>query len=229
MPRTSPEETTPRIQSSSGVSSCSGSSSWTGVSCTVQIASHASVNSDIHRAPARTVRAPATSVTASPRPGLLWSRCTRARDDLSIPVVRRLGRALARIEIDVDETEALSVAVGPLPVVQQGPHRVLLHRHPRIDRIADGRDVLGEVRDPVGIVDAGGTVGLGNEAPFSPMITGGSCGCRACRSIRRSCSALGMIGQSGPNPVTGTPGVGTMSNGIGLSSPAAVSWSGCRS
>lgn len=64
--------------------------------------------------------------------------------------------------------------------------------------------------------------GSGKEAPFSPMITGGMSGWRPCRSISRSRSAPGMIGHSGPNPVTGTPGVGTMSKGIGLPSSAVV-------
>lgn len=53
--RTSPDETTPEIHpsASSGVFSCSGMSSWSGVSCAVQIASQARVKSTNHRPPAR--------------------------------------------------------------------------------------------------------------------------------------------------------------------------------
>ena len=76
MPRTTPDETTPRIQSSSGVSSCSGSSSCTGVSCTVQIASQARVKIDIHLAPTLVVAVTGT-LQSTPRGRWKGDGCLR--------------------------------------------------------------------------------------------------------------------------------------------------------
>ena len=65
------------------------------------------------------------------------------------------------VVVDVDESESLGEALGPLEVVQQRPHGVLLDRHAALARTPDGRDVTGEVRDALGIDERSGDgVGL---------------------------------------------------------------------
>ena len=54
--------------------------------------------------------------------GLIFRRSISARlvsDKFREPLIRRLGRALERLEIDVDHAEAAVVAFRPLEVIEQ--------------------------------------------------------------------------------------------------------------
>src|SRR3954447_4004067 len=74
-------------------------------------------------------------------------------DDVRVPVSGALDRALLCAVVDVDQAEALVVAVGPLEVVQQGPGEVAGQR----GALAGGRGAGGEVALQVvlafGVVD----------------------------------------------------------------------------
>ncbi len=50
-----------------------------------------------------------------------------SRDDLAIERGAQFWRSLLRCVIDVMQTEAIGVAVGPLKVVHQTPEKIALH------------------------------------------------------------------------------------------------------
>src|SRR5689334_23555993 len=53
--------------------------------------------------------------------------CAIAADDLPIPVKGVLGRALLRLEIHVNQAEALTIAFRPLEIVHQAPGKIAAH------------------------------------------------------------------------------------------------------
>ena len=63
----------------------------------------------------------------------------------------RLGDARLGGEVDVDDPEALVVALFPLEVVQQRPHAVAAH----VDAVGDGAGDRGEVA-----LEVGGALGV---------------------------------------------------------------------
>src|SRR5262245_66301526 len=78
--------------------------------------------------------------------------CPR-RDEVAVPVEAVLGHALERRVVDVDDPEALRVPVRPLEVVEHAPDEVPLHGCALRDRLRDRRDVVLDVRRPLGIVN----------------------------------------------------------------------------
>ena len=77
-----------------------------------------------------------------------------AARDLGEPARAVLRRALERLEVDVDQPEALAVAVAPLEVVHQRPHEVAAQVDAVGDRPVRGAEVAVEVRDPIRVGDA---------------------------------------------------------------------------
>src|SRR5690242_17297834 len=53
--------------------------------------------------------------------------CAIAADDLPIPVKGVLGRALLRLEIHVNQAEALTISFRPLEIVHQAPGKIAAH------------------------------------------------------------------------------------------------------
>ena len=78
----------------------------------------------------------------------------RGDDQVVVPVVARLRHSLEGLVVDVDEPEALLVALRPFEVVEQRPDEVAGDRHAvgkcRVDRV----EVALEVGDAARIVDA---------------------------------------------------------------------------
>src|SRR5262245_59122690 len=52
-----------------------------------------------------------------------------SRRRLAKPGGAELWRALLRLEVDMDETEAARIAVRPFEIVHRAPHEVALHRN----------------------------------------------------------------------------------------------------
>ena len=75
------------------------------------------------------------------------------RDHLLVPVERVLRDALLGLVVDVDQAEALLVAVGPLEVVEQRPGVVAGHRHAVLDRARELEQVAVHEVDALRIVD----------------------------------------------------------------------------
>src|SRR3954451_22856669 len=103
---------------------------------------------------ATTTTANAQSFTSPGRDRRGLRRALSRSDEVAVPVEAVLRHTLEGRVVDVDDPEALRVAVRPLEVVEQAPHEVALHRRPVGDRLRDGRGVRLEVRGPLGIVHA---------------------------------------------------------------------------
>src|SRR5262245_4281701 len=68
-------------------------------------------------------------------------RVARACDGVTVPASTVLRRALAGLVVDVDQAEALGIAVRPLEVVEQAPDEVALDARAVLQRACHGRDV----------------------------------------------------------------------------------------
>src|SRR5215208_485192 len=101
---------------------------------------------------------------ASPLGCPLWFDAVTARaamseiravgaDDLGVEAGARLGGALLGGEVDVDDAEALGVAVAPLEVVEEGPGEVAAEVDAGLDRAAGGAQVVAVVGDAQRVVD----------------------------------------------------------------------------
>src|SRR5262245_10947360 len=80
----------------------------------------------------------------SPLP-LMFRRSISARlasDEFREPSIRRLGRALERLEVDVDYAEAAAVAFRPFEVVEQRPDEIAAQFCTGGERAAGGSEVL---------------------------------------------------------------------------------------
>src|SRR5690606_14671284 len=75
-------------------------------------------------------------------------------DRVAVPVRAVLPGALTGGVVDVDEAEALGVAVGPFEVVQQRPREVPADVGARLDGPFHGGDVVAQVRDAPLVADA---------------------------------------------------------------------------
>src|SRR5690606_31145426 len=73
--------------------------------------------------------------------------------DTGVPECTRLGGALLRLVVDVDDAEPLVVAVRPLEVVQERPHEVAAHVDALLDRGVDRTQVGIDERETLRIVD----------------------------------------------------------------------------
>src|SRR6266516_6095378 len=107
----------------------------------------------------------------APEPRRRWSaaqcRCRRgmaveavAGDHLPIPVGAVLQHALLGGVVNVDQAEALGVALFPLEVVQQRPDEVAAQVHPGGDGALRRAEVAIQEADAVGIVDLALRVGV---------------------------------------------------------------------
>src|SRR6185295_14546919 len=99
---------------------------------------------------ARARQAPAVAIAGLALP----EARAAARDHLGVKAGARLGGAPKRPVVDVDDAEALRIAMAPLEVVEQRPGEVAAHGGALFDRAADGAEVLAQVSDAQGIVDA---------------------------------------------------------------------------
>src|SRR5688572_16531945 len=75
-------------------------------------------------------------------------------DDVAVPREARLGHALERLEVHVDDPEPLREPEGPLKVVEQRPEEVAADWNALVDRVPEGRQMSVDVRDPLWIGDA---------------------------------------------------------------------------
>src|SRR6478736_5842434 len=89
---------------------------------------------------------------------------TSGADVLDEPVVGGLRGPGQVLRVDVHDPEGLRVALGPLEVVEQGPHEVAADVGPRLAGRLGGVDVVAEVVDPVLVVDHRAPVGAVDEA-----------------------------------------------------------------
>src|SRR5215813_8776480 len=64
----------------------------------------------------------------------------------------QLGRALLRLEVDVDQPEAVPVPINPFEVVLRTPEEVPLHRYTIGRGTLELRKVRAQKHDPVGVV-----------------------------------------------------------------------------
>src|SRR5580765_557610 len=76
------------------------------------------------------------------------------RDDVAVPLARILDRARLRLVVDVDQAEAVLVALGPLEVVEDRPVEVALDRDAGRDRRRQLAQVARHEVDAIGIVHA---------------------------------------------------------------------------
>src|SRR5919201_6779594 len=96
---------------------------------------------------------PAISDPSCAQPLALTSRA-HARDEVPVPERAALGHARLRVEVDVDDAEALVVALFPLEVVEQRPHAVAAHVGAVGHRARQRREVTLQVGHPLGVLDA---------------------------------------------------------------------------
>src|SRR5262249_61524912 len=68
------------------------------------------------------------------------------------PLIGRFGRALERLEIDVNHAEAAAVAFRPLEVIDERPDEIAAQFYPGGDRAAGGGEVLAQISDAIGVV-----------------------------------------------------------------------------
>src|SRR5262249_28661968 len=68
------------------------------------------------------------------------------------PSIGRLGRALERLEIDVDHAEAAAVAFRPLEVINERPDEIAAQFRTGGERAAGGREVVAQIGDAVVVV-----------------------------------------------------------------------------
>src|SRR5262249_46937247 len=90
----------------------------------------------------------------SPLP-LMFRRSISARlvsDELGEPSIRRLGRALERLEVDVDHAEAAAVAFRPFEVVDERPDEIATQFYTGGECAARGGEVLAQIGDAIVVV-----------------------------------------------------------------------------
>src|SRR5215470_19083661 len=68
------------------------------------------------------------------------------------PSIRRLGRALERLEIDVNHAEAAAVAFRPLEVIDERPDEIAAQFYPGGEGAAGGGEVLAQISDAIVVV-----------------------------------------------------------------------------
>src|SRR6266478_722539 len=88
-------------------------------------------------------------------PRLVFCRSISARltsYELREPSIRRLGRALERLEIDVNHAEAAAVAFRPFEVVEQRPDEIAAQLCTGGERAAGGGEVLAQISDAIVVV-----------------------------------------------------------------------------
>src|SRR5688572_1695011 len=73
-------------------------------------------------------------------------------DDFTVPVIGILRRALLRLVVDVDETEAILVALAPLEVVEDRPVEVAGDRHAFRRGALEAAEIVREEVDALRIV-----------------------------------------------------------------------------
>src|SRR5215472_12207562 len=73
-------------------------------------------------------------------------------DEFREPSIGRLGRALERLEIDVDHAEAAAVAFRPLEVINERPDEIAAQFRTGGERAAGGREVVAQIGDAVVVV-----------------------------------------------------------------------------
>src|SRR6516225_3847843 len=66
--------------------------------------------------------------------------------ELREPLIRRLGRALERLEIDVNHPEAAAVAFRPLEVIDERPDEIAAQFYTGGERAAGGGEALATIR-----------------------------------------------------------------------------------
>src|SRR5215475_10608374 len=71
---------------------------------------------------------------------------------LAEPLRADLRRALLRLEVHVDQPEAVAEAIYPLEVVLCAPEEVPIHRYAVCSRTLELREVSAQEHDPVGVV-----------------------------------------------------------------------------
>src|SRR5262245_20138461 len=90
----------------------------------------------------------------SPLP-LMFRRSISARlvsDEFREPSIRRLGRALERLEVDVDHAEAAAVAFRPFEVVDERPDEIAAQFYTGGECAARGGEVLAQIGDAIVVV-----------------------------------------------------------------------------
>src|SRR5262249_41449604 len=73
-------------------------------------------------------------------------------DELGEPSIRRLGRALERLEVDVDHAEAAAVAFRPLEIIDERPDEIAAQFYAGGERAARGSEVLAQIGDAIVVV-----------------------------------------------------------------------------
>src|SRR5262249_38399013 len=73
-------------------------------------------------------------------------------DEFREPSIGRLGRALERLEIDVDPAEAAAVAFRPLEVIDERPDEIAAQFCTGGERAAGGSEVVTQIGDAVVVV-----------------------------------------------------------------------------
>src|SRR6516165_6990689 len=68
------------------------------------------------------------------------------------PLIGRFGRALERLEIDVNHAEAAAVAFRPLEVIDERPDEIAAQFYPGGERAAGGGEVLAQISDAIVVV-----------------------------------------------------------------------------
>src|SRR2546429_6344022 len=101
-------------------------------------------------------------------PRLVFRRSISARltsYELREPLIRRLGRALERLEIDVNHAEAAAVAFRPFEVVDERPDEIAAQFCTGGERAAGGGEVLAPISDAIVVLFGAGPrppVGVAN-------------------------------------------------------------------
>src|SRR6266699_222845 len=105
--------------------------------------------------PARPAMLHAIAAAARDRHSRLSRGSMSARlvsDEFREPSIGRLGRALERLEIDVDYAEAAAVAFRPLEVIHERPDEIAAQFCAGGERAAGGREVLAQIGDAIVVV-----------------------------------------------------------------------------
>src|SRR5262249_15560881 len=72
--------------------------------------------------------------------------------ELREPLIGRFGRALERLEIDVNHPEAAAVAFRPLEVIDERPDEIAAQLYPGGEGAAGGGEVLAQISDAIVVV-----------------------------------------------------------------------------
>src|SRR3954470_13917729 len=78
---------------------------------------------------------------------------TDAGDEVAVPQRALLGGSGLGVEVDMDDAEALVVALLPFEVVQQRPHAIAAHVDAVGHRTGHGREVALQIGGPLGVLD----------------------------------------------------------------------------